>query len=227
MREVFTFSDKRSLAYCAFCGGETGTRDHCPSRVFLDRPYPENLPIVPACSACNSRFSIDEEYLACFLSCSVAGTTDPDAQPRDKTRRILNSRPLLRKRIEQAYEHEERKFKPESERIISVATKLAQGHALFELNEAYPYKPDVITFAPITLLTKDEREAFENPEPPQILPEVGSRMMQRLATGVDLTPDGWIIVQPNCYRFHVSAGNGVDVRIVIQEYLTCLITWKT
>jgi len=59
-----------------------------------------------------------------------------------------------------------------------------------------------------------------------IWPEVGSRMMQRLVTGTDLKADGWIEVQPGRYRFHASVENGVDVRIVIHEYLACHIQWE-
>src|SRR3972149_4322214 len=98
MEQLTNFGDKRTLAFCAFCGGKTGTRDHCPSRVFLDEPYPENLPIVPACSSCNAGFSADEEYLACFVSCVIAGSTDPEAMAREKTKRILKEKPLLRAR---------------------------------------------------------------------------------------------------------------------------------
>jgi hypothetical protein len=47
MEQLPNFGDQRTLAYCAFCGGETGTRDHCPSRIFLDQPFPDNLPVVP------------------------------------------------------------------------------------------------------------------------------------------------------------------------------------
>jgi hypothetical protein len=77
MLQTRTYGDERQLAFCAFCGGPTGTRDLCPSRVLLDEPYPENLPVVPACVACNTRFSPDEQYLACLVSCVVAGSTDP------------------------------------------------------------------------------------------------------------------------------------------------------
>jgi hypothetical protein len=82
VQHVSTYADQRILAFCAFCGGETGTRDHCPSRVLLDEPLPSNLPVVPACAACNSSFSGDEEYVACLISCVVAGSTDPEAMSR-------------------------------------------------------------------------------------------------------------------------------------------------
>ncbi len=228
MKQLPSYGDKRTLAFCAFCGGGTGTRDHCPSRVFLDEPYPQNLPVIPACSICNSSFSADEEYVACLISCIIAGSTDPDTLLREKTRRILNDKPFLRARIEQTRSISDGAtiFKPERERVAAVITKLAQGHALYELHESYAHTPDEIDFMPLLLMGLAQREAFELPEPPSVWPEVGSRAMQRLATGTNLTADGWIDVQPGRYRFHALAGDGIDVRIVINEYLACHVRWE-
>lgn len=61
------FVDKRLTGICVYCGGEPSTRDHVPSKVFLDEPYPENnLPVVPACETCNNSFSLDEEVCCLF-----------------------------------------------------------------------------------------------------------------------------------------------------------------
>lgn len=43
------FGDERELSCCLFCGGTIETVDHCPSKAFLDEPYPEYHPAVPAC----------------------------------------------------------------------------------------------------------------------------------------------------------------------------------
>jgi hypothetical protein len=59
------FADSRLIAGCVYCGGLDETRDHVPSRVFLDSPFPENLPVVPACWECNNSFSRDD---VCCLS---------------------------------------------------------------------------------------------------------------------------------------------------------------
>ena len=72
---------------------------------------------------------------------------------------------------------------------------------------------------PLLLTNNAQREAFENPKPPDIWPEVGSRAMQRLVVGTDVSPSGWLNVQPGRYRFHATQGGGVSVRIVIHEYL--------
>ncbi len=228
MVQTKCYGDERTLAFCAFCGGETGTRDHCPSRVFLDKPYPEQLPVVPACSACNAGFSSDEEYFACLLSCVVAGTTDPEAMPREKIKRILTDKPLLRARIEQARSVTDGNtiFKPEDERVSGVVIKLAKGHALYELHEACPHEPVGFFCLPLSLMSEPQREAFENPEPSNGWPEVGSRAMQRLVKGTDVSPSGWLCVQPERYRYNASLGSGIDVRIVLHEYLACHVHWK-
>jgi hypothetical protein len=228
MKQLTSYGDERTLAFCAFCGGETGTRDHCPSRVFLDEPFPENLPVVSACATCNAGFSEDEEYLACLVSCVSAGSTDPDVMPREKTKRILGQKPALRARIEKSrsVSNGTTVFNPEHERVSAVITKLAQGHALYELHESCARAPDDVTYVPLPLMADAQREAFENPESVGAWPEVGSRAMQRLIVGTDLAPGGWLDVQPGRYRFHALQSGGVDVRLVIHEYLACHVHWE-
>jgi hypothetical protein len=231
MEQVSDFGDERTLGMCAFCGGSTGTRDHCPSRVFLDKPYPENLPVVPACSTCNSSFSSDEEYLACLISCVISGSTIPEMMPREKIAKTLERKPSLKARIEQAKSQngEGTVFHPELDRVTSIITKLARGHALYELHEACLNTPSHIEITPITLMNPTEREAFESSGSSNICvwPEVGSRMMQRLATGAGLTENGWINVQPERYRYNAMVAPDVEVRIVIHEYLACRVIWET
>lgn len=62
MKQIPNYGDIRQIQTCVYSGGGTETRDHVPSKVLLEKPYPENLPIVPACDTCNQSFSSDEEY---------------------------------------------------------------------------------------------------------------------------------------------------------------------
>jgi len=78
------------------------TRDHVPSRVFLDEPYPENLPLLPSCLSCNNSFSLDEEYLACLIEAAKAGSIDKACADRPKIARILAHTPALKARIASA-----------------------------------------------------------------------------------------------------------------------------
>jgi hypothetical protein len=68
MEQLRCSGDDRNKGRCIHCGGPDETRDHSPSKVFLDEPYPENLPVCPSCLQFNNTLSIDEEYLACFLA---------------------------------------------------------------------------------------------------------------------------------------------------------------
>jgi len=223
MIQVPIFGDKRELAFCAFCGGETGTRDHCPSRVLLDDPYPDNLPVVPACGRCNWRFSADEEYLACLVACVIAGSTEPSRITRPKIRRILTDGRALRARIEQqrAESAGGALFKPEMGRVLSIVTKLAQGHALWELHSPCPEPPDEIYVTPIGLMSAKQRHALEFPGVTALWPECGSRAMQRLAAADLARGAPWIVVQAGLYRFHASPDPRATIRIVISEYLAC------
>lgn len=228
MRQLPNFGDERTLLYCAFCGGRTGTRDHCPSRVFLDKPYPENLPVVPACSDCNTGFSADEEYLACLLACVVAGTTTPGGISREKVQRILAAKPALQSRIEKSQRTTDGTtiFEPEHKRVKPILTKLAQGHALYELHESCARPADKIQYYPIAKLNNAERLAFENPEQFSVWPEVGSRAMQRIVEeSSDVTPNGWIKVQKGRYRYVARCNEDIEIRIVLEEYLACWVCW--
>ena len=227
MIQMPAYGDERQLGCCAFCGGDTGTRDHCPSLVLLDEPYPENLPVVPACSICNARFSLDEEYLACLISCVAAGSTEPAKIARRKIGRILFESPALRARLENSRVElpDGVVFNPEHNRVSAVIAKLAQGHALYELHERRPHPPDKIHLSSIALMSDSDRDAFECPSPPGIWPEVGSRALQRLVL-VDSQPEApWLVVQSGLYRFHASPEAGVTIRIVINEYLACCVHW--
>jgi hypothetical protein len=143
MDQLPEYADQRTLSWCAFCGGRIESRDHCPSRVLLDEPYPENLPVVPSCSRCNESFSPHERYVACLIDCVLTGGTDPDGVGRPKVRRMLRETPSLRARIDQALSSAGGgvAFRPELERVATVVTKLAQGHALYELHESCARPP--------------------------------------------------------------------------------------
>lgn len=146
MHHIRVFGDERILAFCTFCGAKTSTRDHCPSRVLLDKPYPNHLPRVPACRKCNQSFSLDEEYFACLISCVLAGSTDATKITRPKIRRILKKRPRLAVRLEKncIRVHDRIVFRTEDDRVRRVVIKLARGHVLHELHELCLHPPSSI-----------------------------------------------------------------------------------
>lgn len=226
MRQIQNFGDSRQSNFCVHCGQGTGTRDHVPSKVFLDDPYPENLPTVPACTDCNSGHSPDEEYLACLLDCVLAGGIGMSPRRRPKIERILEERPRLAARISAAVSGGETPvFAVEHKRVARVILKLARGHVQFELNEPHPEEPAHVNFAPLQTLSPEQVRRFEENPAGSIWPEVGSRAMQRIVEGD--SPTGWIVVQPGRYRYLAAAGDeGLIVRFVLSEYLAAEVVWE-
>ncbi|WP_174302170.1 hypothetical protein [Caulobacter sp. S45] len=230
MRQVEEFGDIRNQGFCVHCGGLNETNDHMPSKVFLDKPYPENLPVSPACAKCNEGFSRDEEYLACLLECVIAGEVNPDGIGRESISRKLRNQPALAARLAAArrLDGETVAWDAETDRVRSVLVKLARGHAAFELNEPQLDAPLSVRFAPLTSLTPDQRDAFEQEQvAPAIWPEVGSRAMSRLmVVGDEVFEEGWLLVQEDRYRYRVLQDDGLRVKIVIREYLAAEVQWK-
>jgi len=228
--QIPNFGDSRQMVSCVFCGGPVETRDHVPSKVFLDEPYPTNLPIVPSCKLCNSGFSLDEEYVACLVECVLAGSTDPRLVKRKKIKRILEKKPALASKLSDARQETESGtiFTIEMERVRNVVLKLARGHAAFELNEPQLDNPSDISFLPFPSMNPAIREIFEGSPgssgPLLAWPEVGSRAMQRLVEGLP-EDSSWIIAQPGRYRYITSVDGSAIVRIVISEYLACQVEW--
>jgi len=229
------FIDKRHFGACVYCGGERESRDHIPPKVFLDEPYPPELPVVDACNKCNTGYSLDEQYLSCFLEVVLCGTSEPSSLSRPKIGRILTDNPGLKRRIDSSGNKGlfgELSWQPEVDRVKRVITKLARGHAAYELYPHYE-EPTVIGFTPLSILTNEEQTAFEGnlSEGLNILPELGSRAFKRLflfgneLVSFDHNGD-WIIVQPRRYRYAVTESDGLIVRIVLSEYLACTVSWK-
>ena len=230
MQQFKCYGDRRNKGFCVHCGGPDETDDHVPSKVLLDEPYPENLPVVPACSKCNAGFSLDEEYFACLIECARTGSVDTVERP--KVRRILSDRPALSERLKQARTVSDSgavNYGCEAERIKRVVLKLARGHAAYELSEQRCGDPSHFMAAPLHTLSSEARSHFEEVPSSSALPEVGTRAMQRvvvLAAWNTTIDDGWIEVQAGRYRyFAVADGAAVMVRIVVGEYLACEVIW--
>lgn len=229
MKYLNSYADDRLLIGCIYCGAHTDTRDHVPSRILLDEPYPQDLPVLPACAQCNGGFSLDEEYVACLVECARTGSVDTVQRP--KIRRILHDSPALAVRLMQAgtvAETGEISFSAEQARVRNVVLKLARGHAAYELNEQKLDAPSHMMFVPLHTLTAEARRHFENPPHPSAWPEVGTRAMQRMAISMAgptiLRPD-WIDVQEGQYRYFAISESAVMVRVVIGEYLACEVIW--
>lgn len=224
--------DKRLMGVCVYCGGPPDTHDHVPSRVLLDDPPPDDLPVVDACTACNQGFSLDEEYLACFLECVLAGSTDAKHLRREKIKRALSRNDRLCARIQASARFDDHGvliWEPEAKRVQNVVLKLARGHAAYELSLPQLDDPETVFVSPLLAMSEADRKAFENAGSGEVRgwPEVNSRAFLRAAGAEPLGDHAgpWIVVQPGQYRYSVDQHGGVRVQVVLSEYLACVVEW--
>ena len=221
MRQIINYGDHRIGDHtCAYCGVYADTRDHVPSKVLLDEPYPPELPVVWACRACNISFSADEAYLACIVDLAC----NNGVPKRENIKKILAKTPLLREKLKQcetANFSNEFSMQVDGNRVKNIMMKLARGHVLFEINEIYLEEPEYISFIPLHMLSESDRKNFEAYKNQSIFPETGSRAMTRAVSEMP----GWINVQEGLYRYCVSWSGSTIVKIVIGEYLACQVVW--
>jgi hypothetical protein len=225
------FADERYGASCVFCGAEPTTREHVASRVLLDDPLPEDLPLVSSCHDCNNGFSRDEEYLACLIDCVVSGSTDPRSVRREKVRASLRHSPALAARIAAGRSEDGAGtiiWKAQDERVRNVIVKLARAHAAHQYSEPRLVEPEHVVVVPLMVMSAEQREAFEEiPESPG-WPEIGSRaFMNVFVVGEEVysAEAGWTVLQRGRYRYAVAQPGEVVVRIVLSEYLACEVVW--
>jgi hypothetical protein len=243
MEQLKNLADNRLIIGCIYCGGREETRDHVPSRIFLDHPYPENLPVIGACSLCNEGFSLDEQYVACLLECAKSGSTDSNKISRSKIANILNRVPALRARIESAIsiKEDQTHLSVEVERMKNVILKLARGHAAFELSRICREEPSSFWWCSLVLLSKSEQDDFDASHVVGMLAEIGSRNIQRfLVTQFVFHPlnggkpethnvviNDWVNVQEDGYRYlAIDDNEEIRIKIVIGEYLASEIVWN-
>jgi len=225
------FADERHAAFCVFCGDPPTTREHAASRVLLDDPLPDDLPLVGSCQRCNSGFSRDEEYLACLIDCVISGSTDPDKVKRPKVRASLLHSPSLAARIASGRTEDASRtiiWKPEDDRVRNVIVKLARGHFAHQYSEPKLDEPTYVGVMPLAVMSDEQREAFETVPETLFLPEIGSRAFVNLILASDAKYDpesGWNILQNGRYRYLVAESGQIVVRIVLSEYLAAEVVW--
>lgn len=229
------FIDERMRGLCANCGAsDPDTQDHNPSKVFLDRPYPGNLPTVPMCRACNESYSSDELYLACMLECVITGFDSVDSIQRPNVRRILSKNETLRLNLfasRSLTAEGTPVFKVETNRIRNVLTKLARGHINYELSNVKSTDPDFLGFAPINQLSEEEFDSFFTIATPSLFPEIGSRQFMNMTFTKSSGFGGkgwseWNVVQSNRYQYVVEQKQADSVKILLSNYLCCEIGWE-
>lgn len=243
MEYLRDYSDERLFDGCLYCGEDVESKEHAPSRMFLDKPYPENLPTVGTCKDCNVGFSLDESYVACLIEASLAGTADPAAMRRPKVAAHLQYSRQLQARLQDIIDRAmpgQAVYLGECERIERVLTKLAMCHALFELSQVRRNAPSSIWYCNIDDMSPEARDEFDSLPILGALGEIGSRGSLRtiVIQFTTVGPDGartelgfaandWLDVQEGRYRYLAADDeHGISVRMVIGDYLACEVNWN-
>lgn len=220
------YADDRLNDCCAYCGGYAETEDHVPSRCFLDKPYPQDMPVVPCCHNCNHDFSKDEEYVSCLIDCMKAHTTNPDEIQREKTRKTLLHYSIgLKERIASQIRDfgGETIYDIEKERFQKIMRKLAFGHLAYE-NDSLSWDNSTFNISMWLLpeMSESQKQSFFKPYIGNLLPEVGSRGLERMELdGINneksAFSSSWITVQKNRYSYCVSPDSN-RVKFIIADY---------
>ena len=232
------FIDQRLIGTYFYCSAPPSTRDHIPSKVFLDLPYPNNLTVVECCSECNNSFSLDEEYFACFLECVIQGTAIPNDLFRIKVTKILNRQIKLQNRIALSRKINNKNiitWELEWERIEKIVLKLARGHLSIIHGNNYLGNPISFDITTIHNLTDDQLDDFNGIGKSYVdkIPELGSRgcfginieKSDNDESNIINTNYGWNIVQDDLYRYAIDPLSGTWVKIVLREFLACTVKW--
>lgn len=238
IRQQAPFHDQRLKGRCYSCGEpldpDASTVEHVPARVFLDRPYPQNLATVESCFACNNESSADELYVACLLDVLLVGSVDPSHVERPTVRHALARRPRLATRLAAAITSPETAWRtgPTAESLRVVATKLARGHAMYDLADPQYGPPVMIRWFRLDEASIAEAESFSrwrdrSTTSRQLLPEVGSRALLRMFDSREATgARDWVAVQEDRYRYSYRADEGGPaIRFVLRGYLACEVVW--
>jgi len=192
-KQLSDFTDVRQHQWCIHCGREKAklvlNRDHVPSRSLVDKTHHEELQVTEICKACNDSFSLDEEYLLCFLSAVLSGTTNPNSQIIKKAKAKFQENKSLRERIEKQEKHYETLngdsksvWEPELGRIKNVVIKNARGHFYHEMGEPMLENPSQTYIAPISSIDASTLQKFQSEPSLSKWGEVGSRWTDRVST---------------------------------------------
>lgn len=224
--------DKDGKFKCVYCCKEANSREHIPSKIFLDKPYGTNLAILPSCIECNNSYSGDEQYLACLVDYVQYKLSDFKTVKRSKIQKTFNSRPHIESEFENSTKYADDGsidyIEFNLDRIKHVLLKLSLGHAIYSLSCTNLGKPDTMFYKFATQMTQEEVNNFNLEPIDQISPEIGSREGTYVSVLSDGTPIfTWKIIQDNQYRFLAYHGtNSINIKIVIGEYFFSEVIWN-
>lgn len=229
MIQIRNFADPRQTELCAYCATleKKLTKDHTPSKIFLNKPYPENMHIVPACFDCNNNFSSDEEYLSYWIEMALFEQKEVKTDRYKKAVRALERNISLKKNILGDSLFKKNDIMPLDEsRFCNIVFKLASGHILFKHNTPQYEMPTSIKWFYFQNLNNINKRLFEQEPQMDVFPEVGSRTIIKIDE-LGLPVYSWEIVQPDIYRYLVAnIDDDLVVKIIFSEFLACEAIWR-
>lgn len=190
--------DSNIQSDCIYCGLPADSREHIPSKVFLKKPYPRNLYIVPACKKCNNLYSDDELYswfIIKILEQMAHSNVENSVDDERRFFRHASIAKIVRTDIAAFVDSnihtcrlDSAVFDFRSNRLERTLEKLAIGHSVFELSEGYRsdetegWITEKIAYGFAPALSEDTKSDFDCAIPiNQILwPEVGSRIYDHI-----------------------------------------------
>lgn len=212
--------------YCIYCGSPATTREHIPSKVFLDEDEYDNLCTIPACFNCNNSFSDDEFYVAAYIE-TIKSKIVEDYKILSAVKRGIDRNEKLKEMLDyQINKTGSLDLTYDKETFATVIKKLAIGHAAYMLDYVEPATNSsvkyLISFG-FCLDGKYEDDLVEFNEnciiPQRALPEAGCRACNNIGIFGNIIFFPWTHVQNERYRFNATydADDHVIVKIVINE----------
>ena len=244
LRSHVEFS-RKGLHYCIYCGSIADTREHVPSRAFLKRPLPSDLPVLPACKKCNNGFSSDELYTRTYIECLkeilLSGNTDSIEEQQDDRKEVLEAKETIKNYLNDGiitYDN----------RVGRILLKLAIGHAVYELSEGYysrewngiPYYTRYIIRKTVSEEEWNDLEYAEYMND-KLLPEMGSRAYRNIyvvqpfltdiRTGEQSTSGllmmDWTDIQDGEYRYIAYfEGDNLVVKMILMDFLYAEVVFQ-
>lgn len=220
---------------CVYCGRPADTREHTPSKVFLDKPYPEQLGIVPACYTCNNSFSKDELLFSLLIEKFKCLYYGKSYIPSQNSIARLEKYSGLADKIQSWLDN--KNYYELGEVIHRILFKLAIGHSVFEVSEGYCVQEGTVKYSFIDSMSAEQIEEFSAPFniAPELFPEMGSRIYDRMMViqvlmSNDNNPDqkkkvrlfllDWVVVQDSKYEYTCfSFPDKIVVKIIIHDFL--------
>lgn len=234
---------RNSYMYCVYCGDKADTREHCPSKTFLKKPYPTDLPTVPACKECNNGFSGDERYASNVIKFL-------EEYYKESNIYVFKIDETDLKEVKEAKESA-RLFVEHSffdDRLANVFRKLAICHAAYEVSAGYygdewSGKQERISYIIKPLMQEGDWEKLEYAEVlnNEFFPEVGARTFRNIyvvettmrneeiekEVVVPICMVNWVEIQEGFYKYQVYIKNNkIWVKMIFRDFLYCEVVFS-